>query len=85
MSERICQSCGMPLRKLADFGTDEEGNKNDEFCCFCFQLGKYVDSGITLKEKIDKNVEIAKEMGIPEDKARERTKKVLPKLKRWKK
>jgi hypothetical protein len=59
----ICQSCGMPLQKEEDFGTNENGSKNNEFCHFCFQNGRFTDEGITMDEKIEKNINIAMNMG----------------------
>ena len=75
----------MPLRKEEDFGTSADGSKSNEYCFHCFQKGKFLDEGITLQEKIDKNVGFAVEMGMPEAKAREMAYAVLPKLKRWRK
>ena len=81
----ICQSCGMPLQKEEDFGTNENGSKNNEFCHFCFQNGRFTDEGITMYEKIEKNINIAMNMGISEDKAKEMANNTIPNLKRWKK
>ncbi|MBN2395744.1 MAG: zinc ribbon domain-containing protein [Candidatus Atribacteria bacterium] len=81
----ICQSCGMPLQKDTDFGTDADRSKNKEYCFHCFKDGKFLDEGITLKEKIEKNVEFAIKMGMPEDAARKMCENILPKLKRWRK
>ena len=81
----MCQSCGMPMTKAADFGTNADGSKNNEYCKFCYEKGKFTDEGITMEEKIEKNVAIAKKMGWPEDKAREMANSIIPKLKRWKK
>jgi hypothetical protein len=75
----------MPLRDSKDFGTNTDQSKNKEYCCYCFQHGKYIDFGITLKQKIEKNIQIAKNMGMSEDKARKMAEDILPKLKRWKK
>lgn len=80
---QICQSCSMPLRTEEDLGTNADGSKNKEYCHFCYQKGKFTDEGITMEQKIEKMVAIAKEMAIPEDKAREMAKNILPKLKRW--
>jgi hypothetical protein len=82
---KICQSCGMPMQKDEDFGKNTDGIKNEEYCFHCFQDGKFLDQGITLQEKIDKNVKIALQMGMSEKKAREMASSILPKLKRWKK
>ncbi|MBU0662404.1 zinc ribbon domain-containing protein, partial [Candidatus Micrarchaeota archaeon] len=40
---RTCQSCGMPITKGADFGTDADGRKFLEYCRFCFKGGKFTD------------------------------------------
>ena len=79
-----CQSCGMPLRKEEDFGTNADGSRGNEYCFHCFQKGKFLDEGITLQQKIDKNVGFAVQMGMPEDEARKMASNVLPELKRWK-
>ena len=81
----ICQSCSMPLRTEGDLGTNADGTKNKEYCHFCFKDGKFTDEGVTMEQKIEKMVEIAKQMNIPEDKARELAQTTLPKLKRWQK
>jgi len=74
----------MPLEKERDFGTNSGGSKSEEYCFHCFQNGKFLDEGITLQEKIDKNVKFAVQMGMSEDEARKMASNVLPKLKRWK-
>jgi hypothetical protein len=34
----FCQSCGMPLSKGEDFGTNAGGSKNDDYCVYCYNL-----------------------------------------------
>jgi len=85
MKQKICQSCGMPLQRKEDFGKNADGSKSEEYCFHCFQDGKFLDEGITLQEKIDKNVKFAVQMGMSEDETRKMASSVLPKLKRWKK
>jgi hypothetical protein len=82
----ICQSCGMPLDKDPNQGgTNSDQSRSDQYCSFCFQDGKFTDEGITLQEKIDKNIRLAVTiLNIPEDKARQMAESVLPILKRWK-
>jgi hypothetical protein len=80
---QICQSCSMPLRNERDLGTNADGSKNAEYCCFCFQNGKFTDEGATMEQKIDKMVGKAKEMNIPENQARKMAERILPTLKRW--
>jgi hypothetical protein len=75
----------MPLQNEEDFGTNVNGSKSKEYCFHCFQNGKFLDEGITLQGKIDKNVKFAVQMGMAEDEARKMASSVLPKLKRWKK
>jgi len=75
----------MPLQKDEDFGTNASGSKSEEYCFHCFQNGKFLDEGITLPQKINKNVRFAVQMGMSEIEARKMASEVLPKLKRWKK
>ena len=82
---QICQSCAMPMVKDEDFGTNADGSPSVDYCHYCFQNGKFTDEGITLEEKIAKNIEIAKKMGMPGDEAEKMAKSVLPNLKRWEK
>lgn len=82
-STQVCQSCGMPLTRDADFGTNHDGGKNEEYCLFCFVDGHFTDEGITLEQKIAKNVQIATGLGVPEAQARQMADQVLPTLKRW--
>lgn len=68
-----------------DFGTNANGTRNKEYCHFCFNGGKFTDEGITMEGKIRKNIEIAKGMGMPEEKAKSLAEGTIPKLKRWRK
>lgn len=79
----ICQSCGMPMKQDEDFGTNRDGSKNKEYCKFCFEEEQFTDEGITMEQKIEKNIMIAKGMGISEDQAKQMAEKVIPTLKRW--
>ncbi|MFC1786916.1 zinc ribbon domain-containing protein [Halobacteriota archaeon] len=82
-NDLICQSCGIPIINKEDFGTNSDGSKNAEYCQFCYKEGKYTDEGITMEQKIEKNIEIAKKMGMPEEQAKEIANSIIPKLKRW--
>jgi len=85
-SIKICQSCGMPLDKDPNKGgTNLDGSISDKYCSFCFQNGKFTDEGITLQEKIEKNIQIAvSQLDIPESEARAMAESLLPNLERWK-
>jgi hypothetical protein len=84
VEQQICQSCGMPLEKKDDFGTNTNGSKSEEYCFHCFQNGEFLDEGITLQEKIDKNVKFTVQIGMSEAEARKMASNILPNLKRWK-
>jgi hypothetical protein len=75
----------MPLRKGEDFGTNADGGKSNEYCFHCFQNSRFLDEGVTLQEKIEKNVRFAVQMGIPEFEAGKMASSVLSKMKRWRK
>jgi len=81
----ICQSCGMPLDKDPyKGGTNLDQSKSDKYCSFCFKEGKFMDEGITLEQKIEKNIKMAVNMGMPQDKAQQMAESILPNLERWK-
>jgi hypothetical protein len=42
------------MNKEEDFGTNIDGSRSKEYCCHCFQKGKFTDEGISLQEKINK-------------------------------
>ncbi len=80
----FCQSCGMPMEKPEDFGTDAEGFRTNDYCRYCFQGGAFTDPSITVQQMIDKCVDIMAERGImPEQQAKALMNEVIPKLKRW--
>ena len=84
MDKKICQSCGMPMDSK-DYGTTKTKTPSDEYCHFCFKNGKFTDEGITLDGKIKKNIAIAKQFGMSDEKAKSLAESTIPGLKRWKK
>ncbi|AEM69508.1 hypothetical protein Murru_0454 [Allomuricauda ruestringensis DSM 13258] len=38
----ICEHCGMPMYHLTDFGTNQDGSINTEYCHKCYQKGKFI-------------------------------------------
>jgi hypothetical protein len=73
----------MPLRKEDDRGTNSDGSRNRDYCCFCYASGQFTDEGITMADKIEKMVAKAKEVAIPPENARLMAQAILPTLKRW--
>lgn len=87
IQNKICQSCGMPLQNDPNQGgTEADGSISDQFCGFCFKDGWFLDEGISLSEKINKNIQIAvTKLKMDEDKARTLAESIIPYLDRWKK
>lgn len=83
LEKAICQSCGMPMHKISDFGTYDDGSLHSEYCHFCFKQGKFIDPGISMEEKIAKNIAMAEKMGMSKEKATDLANDTIPRLKRW--
>lgn len=80
----FCQSCSMPLRRPDDFGTDQAGFRVNDYCSHCYADGAFTDPGISMREMIDKCVEVMDEAGVmPAPEARTLLLDVMPRLKRW--
>lgn len=81
----FCQSCGMPMTEEAHFGRNQDGSKNEEYCCYCMKNGVMEDC--TLEEMIGICAEIEVREGVSPDidSARKKLTEFLPTLKRWKK
>lgn len=81
----ICQSCGMPMVKPEDFGTNADGSPSNEYCRYCFQNGEFT-AKMEMPEYIGMQIKIAVEkMGMPEGEARAMAESTIPNLKRWRK
>ncbi|MGQ9625766.1 MAG: zinc ribbon domain-containing protein [Anaerolineae bacterium] len=81
----FCQSCGMPMEKPEDFGTNAGGSKSGDYCHFCFQNGMFTEPDITMEQMIDKVTGImVTQMKMPKAQAEGMMKSFLPQLKRWK-
>ncbi len=73
----------MPLME-GYFGTNSDGSEAREYCTFCFQKGKFTKPGQTLDEMIGSSVKfMTANLGFTEEKARELSNEIIPKLKRW--
>lgn len=80
----FCQSCGMPLDKPEDFGTDVVGYRVNDYCHLCYAKGAFTTPNISMEEMIDLCVDAMVRRGVmPQPKARALMREVLPKLKRW--
>lgn len=79
----ICQSCAMVMKE-SDHGKNADGSINEDYCKYCFINGKFKKEE-TMEERIEADIRfwIDDNCKTPEE-AREKMRKVLPTLKRWK-
>lgn len=82
----FCQSCGMPLAKDEDYGTNKDGSKNQDYCVYCFKEGKYTNPGETMENMIEFCIPhvVEANKGMTPEEARKSMQEWFPKLKRWK-
>ena len=89
MEQKICQSCGMPMMAEEQFGTNDDGSMNTEYCTYCYQDGAFTGN-YTMNEMIDHNLEFLDEFNkdverpFTREEARAEMRKFFPTLKRWK-
>ena len=38
----VCQSCGMPMTRPEDYGTERDGKPSKTYCCYCRKDGAFV-------------------------------------------
>lgn len=83
-----CQSCGLPLVKPEEFGTDAAGNPNEEYCIYCYKDGAFTQD-LTLDQMIGINLQFLDQWNKDsakqwtKEEAREELRKMMPRLKRW--
>ena len=82
LPEHYCESCGMLLTP-ADYGSDADGSKDEHYCKWCYEQGKY-----TYDTTMDAMIEdcaprLAENTGMSRDEAVSLMGAVLPHLKRW--
>ncbi|HSN49810.1 MAG TPA: zinc ribbon domain-containing protein [Bacteroidales bacterium] len=63
---KICQSCGMPLKRDENNGgTESDGTKSKKYCSHCYQTGQFTSPDMTVNEMRDRVKVKMKEMGFP--------------------
>lgn len=88
MEQKICQSCGMPLNTNEDFGTNQNGGINEEYCIYCFKEGDFT-SDVSMEEMIQHCVQYLDEFNkdsetkFSKEQAIETMRQYFPSLKRW--
>ena len=87
---QFCQSCGMPLTRAEDCGTDADGNTCFDYCRYCYQGGQFLQD-CTMDEMIEHCVQFVDKVNknMPKPMTKEEYKQMMrqyfPDLKRWKK
>ncbi len=88
VTEKTCQSCGMPMAATEHFGTNSNGSPTPDYCCFCFQNGGFTHNH-SLEETIESNIsymdgtEKIDGRTLTKSEAALRMHVQLPTLKRW--
>lgn len=84
MEMKFCQSCGMPLNDAQLLGTEKNGEKNDEYCIYCYKDGEFT-ANCSMREMIDFCVEpmAAAHPEMSREQIKESMEKFFPTLKRW--
>jgi hypothetical protein len=80
---KICQSCGMPMKKDPQGGgTEADGRKSKMYCSYCYKDGKFTaDCSAKEMQEFCKKMMVEK-MKMPKFIAKFLTLNI-PKLKRW--
>ena len=79
----ICQSCGMPMARPTDFGTEADGAASHTYCTYCYQNGAFTYDA-TMEEQIEHNLNCAPELYSDRERARAMMREYFPTLQRWK-
>lgn len=88
MEIKYCQSCGMPLQKQEELGTNPDGSKNEEYCCYCFKNGAFTME-CTMEQMIEHCAQFTDEFNkdggftFTKEEAIANMKIHFPTLKRW--
>lgn len=80
----ICQSCGMPMVKDEERGTEKDGTLSKEYCCYCYKDGEFT-SDCTMEEMIENNLKYAPDIYKDPEAGRRQMMEYFPALARWKK
>lgn len=82
----ICQSCGMPMTKEEQYGTNADGSKSADYCCYCYQKGAF-EQDCTMEKMIDfcLNMPDSEKIYTDKEASRKMMQEYFPTLKRWKK
>ncbi len=85
---QFCQSCAMPLSKIEDCGTEQDGSVSFDYCKFCYADGRFLQD-CSMKQMIDHCAQFLDEVNkqMPKPMTREEYVQMMrglfPQLRRW--
>jgi len=83
-SEYICQSCGMPIDKPEDLGTNSDLTKSEDYCIFCFHNGIFSEPEISKAEMVSRITQaMIEKTDLPKEQAHILVDQTVSSLKRW--
>ena len=84
--KKFCQRCAMPMDKPEDFGTNTDGGKNDDYCCYCYKDGAFLYPEATMEQVIESCLpHVVPAVFADEASAKAAMNEHFPTLKCWKK
>jgi len=84
--KKICQRCAMPMEKAEYFGTNADGSKNTEYCCYCYENGAFFYPEATMEQVIENCLpHVVPDVFADEATARAAMSEYFPTLTCWKK
>jgi len=79
-----CGSCGMPLERPDDAGTDADGSPSERYCTHCYRNGAFVQPDLTREAMIAQYAPLlAAELRMPLDRATAMVTAFTATLPRW--
>ena len=85
---QFCQSCGMPLTRVEDCGTNADGSTNFDYCQYCYKDGHFLQD-MTMDQMIEHCAQFVDEVNknMPKPMTKDEYKQMMyslfPMLKRW--
>ncbi|OWT33720.1 hypothetical protein BGI41_00915 [Methanobrevibacter sp. 87.7] len=83
----FCNSCGKPMTRTDELGTNKDGSPNEYYCADCYQNGEFTEPDLTVEDMIVKKAQemLDKNPDLREGDATGLLINFLPNLKRWNK
>ena len=85
---QFCQSCGMPLTRVEDCGTNADGSTNFDYCKYCYKDGRFLQD-MTMDQMIEHCAQFVDEVSknMPKPMTKDEYKQMMygffPMLRRW--